>query len=98
MKSYRVCVIGCGVIAPNHLEAIQSLENTTLVGVCDVIPARAEAAGKKYNCPAYTDYREMVQALKPDARILRAWRRISPRSRGVVPRIGSIACQPHPRT
>jgi len=67
MKQYRVCVIGCGVIAPNHMEALSSLDNTQLVGVCDVIADRAKAAGEKYGCPAYTDYKQMVRELHPDA-------------------------------
>ena len=40
---YRVCIIGCGVIAPNHIKALLENEQTELVAVCDVIEERARS-------------------------------------------------------
>ena len=63
----KCCVIGCGVISPNHLKPLSEMENVTLAGVCDVIAERAEKRAAEYNCPAFTDYREMIETVKPDA-------------------------------
>lgn len=67
-KEYRVAVIGCGVIAPNHIDAIMKQDNTRLVAVCDVkedrARARAELGG---GCHWYTDYSVMLAEEKPDA-------------------------------
>jgi len=37
-----------------------------LVGVCDIIRERAEAAGKEFNVPWFLDAQEMLTQLKPD--------------------------------
>lgn len=66
-KQYRVCVIGCGVIAPNHIRALQENEQTELVAVCDVIEERARARAELGGCAYYTDYHQMLEEVKPDA-------------------------------
>ncbi|HEX2999856.1 MAG TPA: Gfo/Idh/MocA family oxidoreductase, partial [Armatimonadota bacterium] len=54
-------IIGCGVIAPFHAQGIQAAQNTRLVAVCDIIPAKAEAFAKKYGAERwYTDYKQML--------------------------------------
>ena len=67
MKMYRVCIIGCGVICPNHIRAIQENENTELCAVCDVIEERAKKRAEAAGCRYYTDYRQMLEEEKPDA-------------------------------
>jgi predicted dehydrogenase len=66
-KQYRVCVIGCGVIAPNHIKALMENEKTELVGVCDIIEERARSRAAMAGCPYYTDYHQMLDELHPDA-------------------------------
>jgi predicted dehydrogenase len=66
-KQYRVCVIGCGVIAPNHIKALMENEQTDLVAVCDVIEERARARAEMAGCAYYTDYRQMLEEVRPDA-------------------------------
>lgn len=66
-KIYRVCVIGCGVIAPNHIKALLENESTELVAVCDIIEDRARARAEMGNCAYYTDYHQMLEEVKPDA-------------------------------
>ncbi len=66
-KQFRVCVIGCGVIAPNHIKALLENEKTELVGVCDVIEERARSRAAMADCPYYTDYHQMLDELHPDA-------------------------------
>ena len=49
MKELKVAVVGCGCISVMHLDSIIALPESTLVGVCDIKPERAEKAAKKYN-------------------------------------------------
>lgn len=49
-----------------HLTPMSVMENTEIVGVCDIKEDRANAAGKKYNAKVYTDYKKMITELKPD--------------------------------
>jgi predicted dehydrogenase len=67
MKQYCVCIIGCGVICPNHVRGILENDNTTLCAVCDIIEERAIKRAKEGNCRYYTDYRQMIEIEKPDA-------------------------------
>ncbi|MBO5898979.1 MAG: Gfo/Idh/MocA family oxidoreductase [Clostridia bacterium] len=66
-NKYRVCVIGCGVIAPNHIKPLLENETTELVAVCDIIEERAKARAEMGNCAYYTDYHKMLEEVKPDA-------------------------------
>jgi len=62
----RVCVIGMGPIGNLHARIYRSLPNAQLVGVCDIRPDRAEAAGKTHGVPFYLDAQQMLDELKPD--------------------------------
>ena len=66
-NKYRVCVIGCGVIAPNHINPLLENETTELVAVCDIIEERAKARAEMGHCAYYTDYHQMLEEVKPDA-------------------------------
>lgn len=66
-EKYRVCIIGCGVIAPNHIKALMENEKTELVAVCDIIEERAHSRADMAGCAYYTDYHEMLEAVHPDA-------------------------------
>jgi predicted dehydrogenase len=61
----RYGVIGAGVVAPLHLQAIAALDDVELVGISsldrEVVAARAREAG----CPSFVDHRELF-ALEPD--------------------------------
>ncbi|MBN1864471.1 MAG: Gfo/Idh/MocA family oxidoreductase, partial [Victivallales bacterium] len=48
MKKLRFAVVGCGVIAPSHIEAIASHDNSEVACLCDIIPERAAAMAEKY--------------------------------------------------
>lgn len=67
MAKIRAAVIGCGSIAPMHLDAISALDQVELVGVCDIRPERAQEKARMYNTRAYTDHKELFRAEKPDA-------------------------------
>lgn len=59
-KDLKVAVIGCGNIAPMHLESVQMLNGPKIVAVCDNKEDRAETKAKQYKCKYYTDYKEML--------------------------------------
>ena len=41
-------IIGCGVIAPTHIEAYRALPETEIVHLCDLVPEKAAKLGEKY--------------------------------------------------
>lgn len=63
----KVCVIGCGVISENHLRALAGMKDIQIAGVCDMLEERAAAKAAAYGCPAFTDYKQMLQQVQPDA-------------------------------
>lgn len=54
-------VIGCGRIAPKHTESIIAIPDAELIGVCDIIPEKAEEFARLYNAEPYLDYKELLQ-------------------------------------
>lgn len=56
-------LIGCGFFAQNHLHAWKDLapEGADLVAVCDVDPAKANAAAEKFGARPYTDAAKMLE-------------------------------------
>lgn len=62
MKKIHYAIIGCGVIAPFHAQAVLSDERAELVAVCDIIEEKAKAFAEKFNVKSfYTDYNEMLK-------------------------------------
>lgn len=61
MKIYNVAVIGCGVISPNHLYAIEKLDGLKLACVCDIDEEKAKNTAEKYGVKYYTDYKKMAE-------------------------------------
>lgn len=64
LKTYQIAVIGCGMISKSHFAAIEMLPNAALAAVVDIIPARAEQAGRAHGCAWYTDAAQMLEAEK----------------------------------
>ena len=62
----RVAVIGMGPIGHRHAKIYQEDPLAELVGVCDRIRERAEAAGRTFGVPAFVEAGEMLRTLKPD--------------------------------
>ncbi len=67
-RTIRVGAVGCGFFAQNHFHAWQDLapQGAVLAAVCDVDPAKAEAAGKAFGAAVYTDAAEMLSAERLD--------------------------------
>jgi UDP-N-acetyl-2-amino-2-deoxyglucuronate dehydrogenase len=59
-------VIGCGDVSVVHLQAIENLAGIELVGVCDIDPARAEAAAGRYGVPGFAGHRQLLEAVRPE--------------------------------
>jgi len=64
----KLAIIGCGGIGTYHLgHFLQFTDIVELAGFCDLIPERAESFQKKAGSGcAYTDYRVMLDEVKPD--------------------------------
>ncbi|MCE5260193.1 MAG: Gfo/Idh/MocA family oxidoreductase [Chloroflexi bacterium] len=62
----RVCVVGMGVIGNRHADMYKADPLAELVGVCDIIEERADAAAARLGVPAFYEQTEMLKAVKPD--------------------------------
>jgi predicted dehydrogenase len=62
----RVCVIGMGPIGNRHADLYQSDSLAELVGVCDIIPERVDAASRRLDVPGFHDAQKMLDTLQPD--------------------------------
>lgn len=63
----KLAIIGCGGIGTYHLGHFMEYRDVELAGFCDLIPERAEKFAETAGCGrAFTDYREMYDAVKPD--------------------------------
>ncbi len=63
----RFGILGCGMIARFHADAILSLEDAQLVGVADAMPEFAKSFAEKYNIRAYESYEAMLADPQIDA-------------------------------
>lgn len=68
-KSFRVALVGCGTIAPNHLNALSLIDGVETVALCDTDTSRAEALAATYcpNAHIFSDYYEMLSTTELDA-------------------------------
>ena len=62
-KIYKVALVGCGAIAPNHLRALKSIPYVKVAALCDINPEKAEKRKIEYelDCKIYTDLDEMLE-------------------------------------
>lgn len=66
----RVGFIGTGGIANRHLQEAHDNPNVEMVGYCDVVLERAQAAAERYGGPAYSSFMDLYDREKPDAVII----------------------------
>ena len=62
----RVAVIGLGPIGNRHAKLYQQDALAELVGVCDIIREKADAASCRWGAPAFYDAETMLRTLAPD--------------------------------
>ena len=67
-EAIRIGVIGCGFYAQNHLHAWRELapEGAVLAAVCDIDAGKAEAAGRAFGVPFYTDANALLASEQLD--------------------------------
>jgi predicted dehydrogenase len=66
-RTLRAGIIGTGRIAVQHLSCLHRLAGAHTVAVCDLSPARAEAAAARWGVPAwYSDHRRLLAEETPD--------------------------------
>jgi len=58
--TYGFGLVGCGVIAPTHAEAIKRIDNAKLLAVCDLDEDAAKACALDFEAQPYTDLAEML--------------------------------------
>ena len=66
----KLVLIGCGLIAGSHADAIGRIDGAELSAVCDNRQEAAEILAQEYSCKAYTDAEVMLDEVKPDAAII----------------------------
>lgn len=66
----KIAIVGTGIIAGLHIDAISKLDNCTLVALCDLNKPKLDELCAKLNVPGYTDYKEMSEKEDFDAVIL----------------------------
>ncbi|TCC08340.1 Gfo/Idh/MocA family protein [Kribbella soli] len=62
----RVAIVGCGNISHRHAEAYANTGRTSLVGVADIVEAKARTLAGKYGATAYASVTELLAAEDPD--------------------------------
>lgn len=63
----KTAVIGVGSMGRNHARIYSELTESQLVAVCDTNPILVTEVAERYNAEAFTDYRHMLTAFKPEA-------------------------------
>ncbi len=62
----RVAIIGLGPIGNVHARHYGEHPDCELVGVCDILPERADAAAARFGALPFYDAAEMLRTVKPD--------------------------------
>jgi len=59
-------IIGCGDVSVIHTEALTTLPDVELVGVCDLDPDRRTAAATAHGVPGFADHLALLESARPD--------------------------------
>lgn len=62
--------VGVGGIAGRHLQGAQARDDVEIVGICDVVPERAQKVAQQYGGRPFTSAVEMYDAVKPEAIVI----------------------------
>ncbi|MBE6645214.1 MAG: Gfo/Idh/MocA family oxidoreductase [Ruminococcaceae bacterium] len=66
----KFAIVGTGIIANRHIEAINSLDEVELVAVCDINEEKAKQYSEDLNVPYSLNYKELPERFDFDAVIL----------------------------
>jgi len=61
-----VGVVGMGPIGNRHADIYREMPGAELVGVCDIVRERADAAGERLGVPAFYSAPELLDTVRPD--------------------------------
>lgn len=59
----NIALIGCGRVAGHHLRSIRDVPGGRIVAVCDLLEERAEAYGREFGIPHFTNYHRMLSEI-----------------------------------
>jgi predicted dehydrogenase len=71
----RVGIVGCGNRGTGHAAKLKAIAAVRLVGVCDVIRARADRLAAASGVPAFYDYRDLLDKVDVVWDATRPWER-----------------------
>ncbi len=67
-ESLHVGIIGCGIIAPEHITAYQSIPGVTVSALCDTVREKAQSLAERFRVgKVCTDMKELLGAREIDA-------------------------------
>ena len=66
----KACVIGLGILGREYVTRLDDRPEVDVVGVADILEARAREVGKPVRAKAYTDYVPMLRELRPDIAVI----------------------------
>lgn len=68
MSNIKLVIVGLASYHTKHILALKSNTNIEVVGVCDINSNAAKEISEKFsNVPCYSDFRDAISSLKPDA-------------------------------
>lgn len=64
----KVCIIGTGAISGNHISAVLAA-GEEIAALCDISSDKARKKALEFGliCPVFTDYKAMIDMIRPDA-------------------------------
>lgn len=63
----KVALVGCGLVADQHISQIQRVRNCQVVGVCDREPLMARQLADRFHVArCFSEVAEMLKAVRPD--------------------------------
>lgn len=68
--TYRVALIGAGLISKHHLNAIAKLDELVAAAVADIDEKKGREVAAEHGISYYSNYQEMILAEKPDIVII----------------------------
>ncbi len=66
----KACVVGLGILGRQYVTRLDDRPDVDVVGVADVLEARAREVGKLVRAKAYTDTVPMLRELRPDVAVI----------------------------
>lgn len=69
-KMFKIGIVGAGIIAKSHAEAIRRNQECTVVAVADIAVEKASEIAAPFDAAVYTDYHELCKKSDLDAVII----------------------------